>query len=175
MSTAPLIDPTRPQFESSMSLTVQKARYGISYLRNICAQSGVPLTETEPDEDVMAVDCSVNFYEADVRVQVKCTSQYELANDRNLRWPIEEGWIRKWDRSFLPVYFVLVIVPEDSHTWLDHPDDGTMHLTAAYWRRIEPDQLVSSISILRTQRLTVDTMKVWHTDLMSVCYPDGAA
>jgi hypothetical protein len=37
--------------------TGRRARYGVAYLRTICAQAGVGVKETSPDEDVLAVDC----------------------------------------------------------------------------------------------------------------------
>lgn len=39
----------------------RKARYGAAYFRAICAQAGVAFTEASIDEDVMAVDGSVDF------------------------------------------------------------------------------------------------------------------
>jgi len=34
----------------------RKARYGVAYVRSICAQAGVNLQEMSRDEDVLAVD-----------------------------------------------------------------------------------------------------------------------
>ena len=52
---------------STLSTNGQRARYGVSYLRNICAQAGVGLNETPADEDVLAVDCDVVFPEGSVQ------------------------------------------------------------------------------------------------------------
>lgn len=147
-----------------------KARYGLSYVRSVCSQAGVTMTETEPDSDVLAVDCNVAFREADVRVQVKCTSKWTIGG-RSLRYPIEEGWIRKWDDSVVPVYFVVVIVPSDPALWLRHDQDGTFHGTAAFWVRLVPGTVGTSLAVPKDQRLTRNTIEIWHSDLLALFKP----
>jgi hypothetical protein len=156
---------------STLSTNGQRARYGVSYLRNVCAQAGVGVNETSPDEDVLAVDCDVVFREAAVRVQVKCTSGLTLAG-KTKSWKLKPEWLRKWDESLVPVYFVLVVVPKAEPAWLSHPDDGTMHATAAFWQRV-PRSSGKSLSIPKTQRLTADTLDAWHADLLASFAPAG--
>lgn len=151
----------------------QKARYGVSYLRNVCAQAGVGLWETPLDEDVLAIDCNVEFREAPVRVQVKCTSSVGIGERSAIRWALKEQWVQKWHDSLIPIYFLVVIVPEDIAAWLKHRADGTFHKTAGYWRRIYPNQLTTAISVPTDQRFTVDTVTVWHSDLIAVFSPEG--
>ena len=148
----------------------QKARYGVSYVRNICAQAGFGLTETSPDEDVLATDCDVVFEEGHVRVQVKCTSTLKIGG-RRASWPLKEYWIRKWAKSKLPVYFVLVIVPSEHGQWLHHRPSGTLHRTAAFWARIRPDDLSTKIAIPKEQRLSAETLVTWHSDLLEAFTP----
>ena len=143
----------------------RKARYGVTYLRNICAQAGVGFEETSPGEDVLAVDCEVQFAESSVRVQVKCTSGLTIKG-KTKSVDLDADWIQKWKLSINPVYIVIVIVPRDSTAWIEHSDEGTMHKTAAFWARVDFGATAPSISIPRDQRLTVDTMKVWHGDLL---------
>lgn len=145
----------------------------MSYVRNICAQAGVGLNETSTDEDVLATDCDVVFAEGPVRVQVKCTSGFTLAG-KTKSWRLKPEWLRKWDRSLVPVYFVIVVVPKSEPTWLTHPTDGTLHKTAAFWQRVSSSTTAKSISIPRTQRLTAATMATWHTDLLAAFTPAGA-
>lgn len=153
--------------------SARKARYGVAYLRSICAQAGVAMKETSPDEDVIAVDCDVDFVEAPVRVQVKCTSNFTVGG-KSASWPLEEGWLRKWEQSLVPVYFVLVIVKKDVNAWLDHPATSTVHRSAAFWRRIRPGELGSTIAIPKAQRLTVATLAQWHADLLESFTGGGA-
>src|SRR5260370_13202469 len=110
------------------------------------------MRETERDSDVLAVDCNVAFREADVRVQVKCTSQWTIGGT-SLTYPVEEGWIRKWDECLIPVYFVVVIVPPDPDLWLDHDPEGTFHSTAAFWVRLVPGTVSTSLAVPKDQRL----------------------
>lgn len=165
---APLSVPT-----CTLSPNGQRARYGVSYVRNICAQAGFGLNETSPDEDVLATDCDVVFMEANVRVQVKCTSGLTLGG-KTKSWQLKSAWLRKWEQSLLPVYFVLVVVPGKESTWLDHPADGTMHRTAAFWQRVRTEQLGTAISVPRTQRLTATTLQAWHRDLLDAFTPPDA-
>jgi hypothetical protein len=153
-----------------LSSNGQRARYGVSYVRNICAQAGVGLTETSPDEDTLATDCDIQFAEGNVRVQVKCTSTMALAGSTK-SWSLKPVWLRKWGESLIPVYFVLVVVPSQEGTWLTHLDDGTLHRTAAFWQKIEVADLTTSIRIPRTQRLTASTLSTWHADLISLFHP----
>jgi Domain of unknown function (DUF4365) len=150
----------------------QKARYGVSYVRNVCAQAGFGFNETSPDEDVLATDCDVQFAEGNVRVQVKCTSTLTIEG-KTKSWRLKPSWLRRWEQSVLPVYFVLVVVPTKEPTWLEHSPNGTMHRTAAFWQRVLTDKLDSSISIPKKQRLTAATLNSWHHDLMAVFQPGG--
>ncbi|WP_442860703.1 DUF4365 domain-containing protein [Arthrobacter sp. zg-Y750] len=151
----------------------QKARYGVSYVRALCAHAGLAFTETSPDEDVLAVDGELKFAEASVGLQVKCTSQLQLSG-RTASWRTDPGWIRQWERSKLPVYFVLVIVPPDKELWLSHSALGTqMQKTAAYWLRVDNQPFTQSLSIPKSQRLTVETFAEWHNDVLAAFTPLG--
>jgi hypothetical protein len=159
---------------ATLSANGSKARYGVSYVRNVCAQAGVGMTETPADEDVLAVDCTVDFAPAPVRVQVKCTSQFTIAG-RQASWKIEPGWLRAWKDSKIPVYFVLVIVQGEPTMWLDHRPKATLHNAAAFWHRVDqlpPD--TTSLTIVKKRRLTVATVQEWRADLLA-CFGGVAA
>jgi Domain of unknown function (DUF4365) len=151
-----------------------KARYGVAYLRSICSQAGVGVIETSPDEDVLAVDCLVDFQPLPVRVQVKCTSQWKI-HGRTLSFPVEDRWVRNWDGMVVPVYFVVVIVPGDPAGWLTHQDNGTFHSTAAFWTRLRPGHIGRSVEVPKDQRLCIDTIKAWHDDLRAEYVPGAAS
>ena len=151
---------------STLDENQRKARYGVTYLRNVCAQAGVGFEETPPGEDVLAVDCEVKFAESSVRVQVKCTSRLTIKG-LTKSVDLDKVWRLKWSQSIIPVYILIVIVPTNSSTWLEHTDEGTMHKTAAFWARVDFGMVKRSIKIPKSQRLTADTMKVWHEDLLA--------
>ena len=154
---------------ASLSLSGRKARYGLAYVRSICSQSGVPFLEPQPDEDVLAVDCAVCFPQGDVRVQVKCTGRWTIGGS-SLTFPVDQEWVRKWDENILPVYFVVVIVPRQlpAGHWLRHDLKGTFHHTAAFWARLPPGEVGSSVVIRKTQRLKASTISLWHQDLLEI-------
>lgn len=143
-----------------------KSRFGVAYVRAVCSQAGVGFQETSPDEDVLAVDGSVDFEIACARVQVKCTGQFKIKGGSTATWPVEESWRLRWTRSRLPVYFVLVIVdPDDQMSWLHHHDEATLHRAAAFWVRVDTLPEGKSIVVPKAQRLTSDTLRLWANDI----------
>ncbi|MDQ0575235.1 DUF4365 domain-containing protein [Agromyces albus] len=159
----------------TLTLNARKGRYGVAYLRAVAGQAGCNFYETSPGEDVLAVDCLLEYPESNVRVQVKTTKRYAIdGTDAEITYSADEKWIAKWAASALPVYFVVVVVPDDSAAWLNHDNDGThMVRTAAYWVRIDPADFVSSksIRIPRGQRLDAATIALWHDDLRKLYTP----
>lgn len=156
----------------TLVLNTRKGRFGVAYVRTIAGQAGCSFRETSPDEDVMAVDCTVDFPEGDARVQVKATKKYKISgSDEFITYYAEESWMEKWARTAVPLYFIVVVVPDTSPEWLEHADHGTLLVrTAAYWVRLQPDQFKSSNKILvpRAQRLTEATFVEWHSDLCAL-------
>jgi hypothetical protein len=149
-----------------LSLNRRKARYGVSYLRSVCAQAGVGLTETAPDEDVYAVDCDLKYGPVSLPVQVKCTAKHVLPADKEPWVDVEPAWAAKWEESVLPVHLVLVIVEADPEGWLDHRDDGTWHPAAAYWVRVTGSEK-GRVKFPLEQRLDAAALAGWYTNVMS--------
>lgn len=156
---------------ATLSDNGRKARYGVSYVRSICSQAGVGMTETSPDEDVLAVDCQVHFDIGDVRMQVKCTSGWKI-DGVSLTFPLEERWVKIWARCQVPVYLVVVIVPSQLNHWMRHDADGTFHKSAAFWVRI-PKSPGVSIEVPKCQRLEQKTLSTWYSDLVAMYTPGG--
>ncbi|HEU0238943.1 MAG TPA: DUF4365 domain-containing protein [Micromonosporaceae bacterium] len=143
-----------------------KARFGVAYVRAICSEAGVGFRETAPDEDVLAVDCHVEFAAAAARVQVKCTGQFRIDGGPTATWTTEDRWWRRWHKSRVPVYFVIVIVDPDVRPgWLDHQPIGTLYRAAAFWRRVDQLSTVTNLQVSKSQRLTVNTLHEWCADV----------
>lgn len=142
----------------------RKARYGIAYLKTICAQAGVTFVETPADEDVMAIDAEIRFPRLTSRVQVKCTSKYKLAG-RSLTMALEPTWVHAWEESECPVYFVVVVVPQSIPEWIEHAATSTKHRAAAYWVRFDNAVHTKSISVPKSQRFTIATLHEWKADV----------
>ena len=47
-----------------------------------------------------------------MRVQVKCTSGLTISGHTKSS-PITETWVGQWHKSHVPVYLVIVVVPDD--------------------------------------------------------------
>lgn len=143
-----------------------KSRFGVAYVRAVCSQAGVGFDETGPDEDVLAVDGKIVFEIADARVQVKCTGQFRIKGGSTATWPVDESWRKRWKRSGVPVYFILVIVdPDDQALWLHHHDEATLHRAAAFWVRVDTLPDGQNIVVPKTQRLTAETLRLWAREV----------
>lgn len=151
---------------ATLSANRAKSRFGVAYVRAVCSQAGVGFEETGPDEDVLAVDGNVEFEIAPARVQVKCTGQFRLKGGSTATWPIDDSWRQRWNRSGLPVYFVLVIVdPDDQKSWLYHHDEATLNRAAAFWVRVDTIPDAQNIVVPKVQRLTADTLQLWAEEV----------
>jgi hypothetical protein len=167
---------TRSEADSIGTLSPKgsKARFGAAYLRAVCSHAGVGFTETTIDEDVLAIDGTVDFAVSPARVQIKCTGQFRISGGPTASWQAEENWWGKWHQSKIPVYFVLVVVdPDDQRTWLQHQDDGTLNRAAAFWVRVDrlPDR--SRIAVPKSQRFTAETLETWAAEVGACFTPDG--
>jgi hypothetical protein len=148
-----------------------KGRIGVSYVRSIISQAGVGFTETPPDEDVLAVDGTVDFIVASARIQVKCSSRFKIAGS-SASWHSELHWRERWKESGVPVYFVLVILDYDERPrWVEHHASGTNHKAAAFWVRVNQLEEGQSINIPKTQRLTIATLNIWAQEVESCFFP----
>ena len=143
----------------------RKARYGMAYLEAISFQAGVPITPTQQDQDVLGVDCTLEFPQSPVRVQVKCTATPLAPTTGTMAYPISRGVFEKWRRNNYPVYLVVVIVPEDCEDWADFDvDDQTLARSAAYWSEVDRTKTDGpwTVGLHRENRLTPDTLRQWH-------------
>lgn len=151
-----------------MNLTQRKGRYGVVYLRALAGQAGASIDESSPGEDVQSIDAKVGFSEGPVYVQVKTTHLHAIDGATTINYIPEVNWLDKWAKLKMPVYFVVVVVPDDSANWLDHIATGTtMTATGAFWVRIDVEAVrdANRVTVPRTQRLTAATLRQWETDL----------
>lgn len=143
----------------------RKARYGMAYLEAVSFQAGVPVTPTGQDQDVLGVDCTLEFPQNPIRVQIKCTADRLAPTTGTMSYHIGETVFAKWRKNAYPVYLVVVIVPEDCADWADFDlDDQTVARSAAYWAEADLTKTQGpwSVGICRENRLTPDTLRQWH-------------
>jgi hypothetical protein len=168
--------PTQPVARSldeiaTFSLTTAKARFGVAYVKAIATQAGVGMSETPPDEDVLAVDATLDFNVAPVRIQIKCTSQFKI-DGASATWPARDHWRENWTRSRIPVYFVLVILDRlERPDWISHSHRVTSLHAAAFWTRVNDLGEADNIVIPKSNKLTAETLCVWEEELMSCLRP----
>ncbi len=163
---------------ASLDLNARKGRYGVAYMDAVATAAGCDMKETRPGADVLAVDCDIVFPENSVRVQIKTTHSESMSGTNpRLSYTAHQNWVDSWARSMVPVYFVVVVVPNDSGLWLDYHSAGTNLVdTAAYWSRIDASQFTPqnmSVAALRSQRVDATTIATWHDDLIAAYSPSG--
>lgn len=160
--------------ESRFDDNTAKSRYGVAYLRSICGQAGVGFVETSSDEDKDAIDCQVSLGPSHVYVQVKCSDKFRIDGGATATWPAEQHWRERWRSKANPVYFILVLVDKvDRVKWLEHPDDGTFHRSAAFWTMVNAIADDENIVIDKANRFTVQTLCDWEVDLRRRFRPIG--
>lgn len=150
------LEPTKLQANAAKSLFSQ------GYLAMISSEAGAPVMMTGQDQDINAIDAQIDFLEAPIRVQLKCTSSLTVT-DKGLRFRLKEEWVKKWDRSQLPVYLLIIVLGSDSD-WLKYEDAATIANAKAFWARVDKLPL-STTSILINPSDTVDnkTIETWVT------------
>jgi hypothetical protein len=147
----------------------QQARYGVAYLRSICAQAGYGLSETSADEDVLAIDCTLETRGIGIRVQVKCTTKAFSHRTRELSWHVQDHWRKRWSTSHIPVYFVVVkLTSAVPQRWISHESDSTSHGAAAYWVAVDPGAIPNRVRVPGSNRLTADTLSVWDKEVAAL-------
>lgn len=139
----------------------RRARYGAAYVRALCAHAGAAFNETSVDEDIMAIDGSVDFARMPVRVQIKCTSQFSVSGSR-LTLQLEPSWVSKWITSDTPVFVVVVKVPSDIPGWLHYDAAFTRHNTVAFGRRFIAATDLTSMMFTSSHRLTSESIYEWR-------------
>lgn len=78
---------------------------------------------------------------------------------------LDPEWVKKWSPSIAPVYFIVVIVPKHIPDWVEQLDESTSHRTAAFWTQFDPSTDTSRIQIPKSQRLTVETIHRWNSQI----------
>jgi len=149
-----------------LSINGRKSRYGVSYLRNICAQAGLAVTETSIDEDVQSVDAKIDFQIGNVYVQIKCIGNSILDSPNDIVIQLKKNWIENWRPIRLPLYIVAVLVEDDYHDkWISHEPTYTTHKANAYWIKFDREIKGKTVRIPRANRLSMDTFNSWSSDL----------
>ncbi|MCS0644978.1 DUF4365 domain-containing protein [Curtobacterium flaccumfaciens] len=164
-------DPMTPNVQAAiLSATTRQGRYGVVYLRAIAAQAGCGFKENDPDEDAIAVDCDIQMRAAPIRVQVKTTYIEDMFGTDDIVHYAKPHWIDSWRDSALPVYYLVVVVRQQSSDWIEYPATGTLLAdTRAYWTRVDNHDFSSStrIEIPRSNELGSTTMTQWNDDLLA--------
>lgn len=149
----------------------RKARYGVAYLQSLCAHAGVDFKEGSLDSDNLAVDATIEYPRMPVRVQIKCTSKYKVGNG-NMTLELKPEWVAKWAESDTTVFVVVVKVPADIPSWLEHDPSFTRHCTVAFGQRFNASIHTKSMKFTASDKITSETVYDWRD--LAYAIADGA-
>jgi hypothetical protein len=169
-------DPTGPWAElGSKAENWQKAHYSAGVFQAIVAQAGYSVSPTQADVDLLAIDMSIEYPEAPVRVQLKCTSSKTFDRADSLRFPIKDTWRAKWDQNLYTPYMVLFAVQPGGADWMTHGSydqprgplsEHISDLGPAFWAPLRPLPDLASVVFSRGKRFTAETVCAWREDLL---------
>lgn len=158
-----------PDWET-IPLSDRKGRIGVHYVRTLLAQAALPNKEFESGEDHLAVDLTVEFPDAPVRVQVKCGTRAPNKSG-SISVPVNADWRNHWCRSKVPVYLVYVRLEKARPAqWVDHVDLSTTVHARAHWVRVN-GLSAGSASVPLSNRLRLDTFVTWNKQVAE-CFPE---
>ncbi|WP_165036505.1 DUF4365 domain-containing protein [Candidatus Protofrankia californiensis] len=110
-----------PQEFGRLDLSGAIGRYGVSYVRKVCAHAHIPFSENSPDEDIFALDGEIKFIEGSIRVQIKGTTQWTLNGGRStLAFPVGEDWRKKWRMQHNPAFLIVVLLKREEIDWISY-------------------------------------------------------
>jgi len=142
----------------------RRGRYGVAYLRALCAHAGVGFTETSPDEDIDAIDATLKFGRASAEVQVKCTGTFKVGTGA-ATLPLEPAWVAKWASAYHPIFVVLVKVPTVIPDWIESTPVSTNHRTVAFGMRFDRTLHITSMKFTQADQLTAETLYDWRDEV----------
>jgi hypothetical protein len=144
-----------------------QSRYGVAFVRTLCAQAGFGFTETSLDEDTLAVDCTLEAPAQGIRVQVRSTTQAFTKKDRSLAFGVADHWRAAWEQNANDLYFVVVRLSSPAQDdWISHPLGHTHHDAIGYWARIQPTAIPPTVRVYEAARLTHFTLASWEHDVL---------
>jgi len=142
----------------------RRGRYGVAYVRTLCAHAGVGFIETSPDEDIDAIDATLKFGRASAEVQVKCTGIFKVGTGA-ATLPLEPAWVAKWASTYHPVFVVLVKVPTLIPEWIESKPTSTNHRTVAFAKRFDRTLHTTSMKFSKADQLTAETLYDWRDEV----------
>ncbi|WP_374228006.1 DUF4365 domain-containing protein [Rhodococcus qingshengii] len=144
-------------YGGDLEVSSRKSRYSLAFISSLCAQAGLRVSETRQDEDVHAIDMSVEYPESSVRLQLKCSSSMQMTRKFETI-SCDQYRIDRWRDNAGPVFIVLVVVPDNHYDWIADEDRSTLHRTHAYWAQYDPNSTRKSVRVYQENRVTLDVV-----------------
>lgn len=142
----------------------QKEQFNVAYVNALAAQAGINNGRTDVDDDSVDVFLVGRGYTGKIRnpqiqLQLKCTSQ-DFVSGKVLKFPLSRKNYDdlRGDNILCPRYLVVLVVPKDAVTWIEHDDNGMIMRHTCYWVSIRnhpaSEHQTITVDVPLSQRLT---------------------
>lgn len=141
----------------------------------MCSSAGYTCNVNRPGQDVNAIDITIQYPFLDQRVQVKCTKTPTHITENGehfFSFSTEEVWRDKWARNACPPILVLVTIPDENYLFSLVDNGSLLRLTKAYWVRLEPNNIPTTIHIPQQNLLSEDVIHQWEEDILGTPMPN---
>lgn len=163
-----------------LPMSASKEELSVAYITKIAAAGGSSYDRKV--QDYLAIDGSISFHTADLRLQLKATSQ-EKYDKPSFTYPLEHSWLVKWARNQNPVVLVLFVLTPGTSEWVIHRSEDTILSGVGYWIRVDDiakNHIMSSekglsVQFSQTNRITSKTMGEWDSLIQRSFYGLGGA
>ncbi|OUJ22366.1 DUF4365 domain-containing protein [Corynebacterium kefirresidentii] len=154
-----------------------KEDLSVAYMMQLAANHGVNFSKR--DKDFIAIDGSVEFAEADLRIQLKTTAEEKYWND-SFSYYLEPKWLKKWSQNLSPTMLVILTVnspldDKSAHTpFFEINEDNYLVRGRAYWIRVDDiaqehvknSEKGKTVSLNQSNRIDDTTLNHWHEILL---------
>lgn len=149
-----------------MDINQQKEQFSHAYVRAIVTVAGFSLFDPVVDDDSVDISIAQKGGKGSIRsprvdLQLKCTSRNLLSNGE-IKFPLP---IKNYDdlrpeNVQVPRILVVVVVPEDIHSWIEHSEEKLSMYHCGYWKSLRglPDSTNETnvtVPIPTSQQFTV--------------------
>lgn len=141
-----MTSPTAAPPHGSLPESACKEQISVAYLHAVTAAARCSLENLRVDYE--GVDATVrqeanhlHFSNAQVDVQLKCTSQVGILKDDHLAFRLERAHYDKLRaaRTYTPRILAVMLVPADLGEWLEQSQDHMLVRRCAYWVCLQGD------------------------------------
>jgi hypothetical protein len=157
-----------------MDISKQKEQFNVAYICAMAAQAGLNPSNLQVDDDSIDIQLSGKGYPGPfrnpmVQLQLKCTSQ-DVISGEFIKFVLSR---KNYDDLrgadlICPRYLVVLLVPEENSSWIEHHDAFMSLHNTCYWISLKDHPKTTNrtsvtVDIPLSQRLTTASLSQFLT------------